>query len=76
MSLPFLALLPVIPIAGTLAVVVAGPGLGQYRVVSGSASEDVILLQDPFDAHVTPGESVVAVLATVGGKLVTGNLFT
>ena len=30
-SLPFLALLPVIPIAGTLAVVVAGPGLGQYE---------------------------------------------
>jgi hypothetical protein len=59
--------------AGATAVVVAGPGAGQWRGVLARPNSTAVLLAAPFDAHVVPGASLIALTATVGGKLITGN---
>lgn len=61
---------------GATAIVVAGPGVGQYRAVVNYTSNISVTLNAPFDAHVEIGESVVAVVATVGSHIISGNSFT
>lgn len=62
--------------AGATAVVVSGPGAGQYRAVRSRPNATAVTVAAPFDAHVVPGASVVAVVATVGAKIVAGNNWT
>lgn len=70
------ALVPVLNPAGAVAVVINGSGLGQYRNVVSRVNLTSIVLDEPFDGHVVAGNSLVAVVASVGAKLVTGNVFT
>lgn len=65
-------LVPLLDPTGATAVVVQGPGAGQFRAVTARLNETAIVLSAPFDEHVAYGSSIVAVVATVGGKLVTG----
>jgi hypothetical protein len=62
--------------AGATALVIGGPGVGQWRTVVGRPSNTTILLAAPFDGHVAVGSSVVAIVGSVGGKLVVDNAFT
>jgi len=62
-------------IIGASAIVIAGPGTGQYRSISGLINASAITLAKPFDAHVMPGESVIVILGTIGGKIVADNTF-
>jgi len=61
---------------GSSAVVVAGPGTGQFRLVLSRVNDTALRLARPFDQHVVPGTSVVSVVASVGGKIVAGNTFS
>ncbi len=62
--------------AGATAVIVSGPGTGQWRPVVGRPNATAVQLAAPFDAHVAPGASLLALVATVGGKIVSGNAWT
>ena len=59
--------------AGASAVVVAGPGAGQWRTVVERPNTTSVVLSAPFDEHVQIGASRVAIMASVGGKIVAGN---
>lgn len=61
---------------GATALVIGGPGVGQWRTIAGRPSNTTLLLQAPFDSHVQVGASVVAVVGSVGGKLVVDNHFS
>lgn len=62
--------------AGATALVIGGAGVGQWRTVVGRPSNTTILLAAPFDEFVAVGSSVVAIVGSVGGKLVVDNAFT
>lgn len=59
--------------AGATAVIVAGPGAGQWRAVLSRPNATAVVLAAPFDGNVVVGASRMAIVATVGGKLVHGN---
>jgi hypothetical protein len=61
--------------AGATALIVNGPGTGQWRPVVSRPSATTVVLASPFDGHVVPNASVVAVVATVGGKIISDNTF-
>jgi hypothetical protein len=62
--------------AGATALVLSGPGTGQYRQVLARPNATAVVLSAPLDDHVVLGQSLVAIVATVGGKVVGGNKFT
>jgi hypothetical protein len=62
-------------IAGASAIVIAGPGTGQFRPIAGLVNATSVTLVQPFDDHVVLGESVIVVQGTVGGKIVADNTF-
>ena len=62
-------------IAGASAIVITGPGAGQYRAVTRLVNATALELAQPFDMHVVPSASIVVVLGTVGGKIVADNNF-
>lgn len=59
--------------SGASAVVIAGPGAGQWRTVVARPNATAVLLSAPFDGHVAVGASRIAVVASVGGKIISGN---
>lgn len=61
---------------GGTAVVIAGPGAGQFRLVTARPSVSTLVLASPFDGNVVVGQSRIALVVTIGGKLVTDNSFT
>lgn len=61
---------------GATALVIGGPGAGQWRTVLARPTNTTIELAAPFDGSVQPGASFVAVVGSVGGKLVVDNLFS
>lgn len=61
--------------AGATALVIGGPGAGQWRTVLARPSNATILLAAPFDAQVQVGRSVLSIVGSVGGKLVVDNFF-
>ena len=68
-------LVPLLDPTGATAVVVQGPGSGQYRAVTARLNATALELSSPFDGHVEYGASVVAIVASAGGRLVTGKFF-
>lgn len=42
---------------------------GQYRLIVARLNDTSFVLQSPFDDHAVVGESLVAIVATVGGKV-------
>lgn len=61
---------------GAAAVVVSGPGAGQWRGVVSRPSPTTLELSAPLDAHVVANESVLAVIASSGGKVIIDNHFS
>ena len=61
--------------AGATALVLSGPGTGQYRQVLARPNATAVVLSAPLDDHVVLGQSLIAIVATVGGKVVAGNKF-
>jgi hypothetical protein len=55
---------------GATAVVVDGPGLGQFSVIVSQENTTTLHLETPFDGAVVMGESVVAVTMTSGDKVI------
>jgi hypothetical protein len=70
------AKLDAVSAVGATAVVVSGPGLGQFAIVAEHENVTTLRLDTPFDSTVVPGESVVAVISSSGYKLITGNTFS
>eukprot|EP00039_Didymoeca_costata_P014725 m.240925 g.240925 ORF g.240925 m.240925 type:complete len:416 (+) comp16083_c1_seq25:254-1501(+) len=62
------------PAIGTSALILNGTGMGQIRTVTGTTSNTTIQLDRPFD-KVAMGESLIAIIATSGRKIITGNYF-
>ena len=62
--------------AGATAVVVAGPGAGQWRAVVAQPSSTTLTLAAPLDDNVVLGETVIAVIFSSGGKVVVDNHFS
>lgn len=62
--------------AGATALIVAGPGAGQWRGVLARPNATAVQISAPFDEHVVANASVVAIIATVGSKIIGGNNFT
>eukprot|EP00045_Choanoeca_perplexa_P010870 m.112858 g.112858 ORF g.112858 m.112858 type:complete len:743 (+) comp15422_c0_seq1:1217-3445(+) len=63
------------PKAGTRALVVSGPGMGQHRKILGyDEASKTLTLNAPFDEHVGEG-SLVSVVSSFGSKVIAGNTF-
>jgi hypothetical protein len=65
---------------GATAVLVSGPGLGQSREIVastffGASNTTQIVASLGWDGFVTPGKSVVAVVASAGSRIISGNTF-
>ena len=54
----------VLPAGGATAVVVSGPGVGQFVPVAAQLNHTTLLLAAPLDSHAVAGESVLAVVGT------------
>ena len=61
---------------GAIAVVVSGPGVGQWRTVIARPSATTLQLSEPLDPNVVLGESILAVIAQSGGKIIVDNHFS
>jgi hypothetical protein len=69
-------LVPSIDARGGIAVIVSGPGSGQWRSVVSRPNNSTLVLSAPLDAHAVIGESLLAVIFSSGGKIVVGNNFS
>ncbi len=69
-------LVPDLNAAGGIAVIVSGPGSGQWRSVLDRPDNSTLVLSAPFDAHVIIDESLLAVIFSSGGKIVVDNHFS
>lgn len=61
---------------GAIAVVVSGPGVGQWRTVISRPSATTLQLSEPLDTNVILDQSILAVIAQSGGKIIVDNHFS
>jgi len=64
------------PLLGAAVMVIAGPGVGQSRRIRATPTNGTLLLDQAFDAHLTVGSSLLAVVVDYSEKLIVGNTFS
>ena len=55
--------------------VLSGPGVGASRLIERVIANGTLVVAEPFDGHVVPGESILAVVGSFGKKVIAGNRF-